>query len=81
MKQIYTKNELLEELRKNNLPCDYTTLLRYERRGIVPKPQRIEFPERKWRVYSAAEIADIVNKVRQYRKHLARMGGKAKTTA
>ena len=77
-KQVFTKNELLDELKKNGLPCDYTTLLRYERRGIVPKPRNyIEFTERRWRMYTAQEIAEIVGRVRQYRKHLSRKGGPA----
>jgi hypothetical protein len=79
-KQVYTKNELLEELKRNGLPSDYTTLLRYERSGIVSKPKNyIELPERSWRIYSASEIADIVKSVRRYRKHLARKGGYARS--
>ena len=69
MGQVYSKQYLLKALKKHGLPCSYQTLLEYEDKGIVSKPQSsLKFHNGDWRMYTQEEIDNIVAQVSAYRK-------------
>jgi len=62
-----TKKHLVVALKKAKLPHAYTTLISYEKKGIIPKSKNpIDYGRLKWRSYTDEEIVDIVNCVREY---------------
>ena len=54
-----TKKNLQEALRKNGLPSDYLTIIRYEEKGVIPKVA--ESGENRY--YTQEEIDTIVSLV------------------
>lgn len=56
-KSKYRPNDLLSEIDR-----DKTTLLRWEKRGLIPKARR---DSRGWRWYTPEEYHEVLNKVRQ----------------
>ena len=56
-KSKYRPNDLLSEIDR-----DKTTLLRWEKRGLIPKARR---DSRGWRWYTPEEYHEVVKKVRQ----------------
>lgn len=65
---VYLKQHLLKALQKAGLPHSYPTLVRYEQKGIIPSSRLITSKNRKWRVYSEQDIADIVKVIAEYKK-------------
>lgn len=53
------------------IPCSYRSLIRLEKKGIVPYPENyLNFGSgRKWRLYSREEINSIVKKVIAYKQN------------
>lgn len=69
MAEIFSKKHLLEALKRAGLPYTYASLLEYEKKGIVPKPQHaIGFGNGRWRFYTMQEIKENVRRIAQYRK-------------
>jgi len=67
MATIFSKNQLLKTLKSERLPHSYMTLLEYERKGIIPRPETaIGFGNGKWRFYTKEEIYNIIVLVRKY---------------
>jgi hypothetical protein len=66
---IYTKGYLLDALRGIGLPATYLSLLRYERRGIIPKTKRMigVNNEPLPRYYTERDIEKIIDKLRVFK--------------
>ena len=60
-----SKKQLLEALKKANLPHSYPTLLEYEAKGVIPEPS---LNANNNRIYSETDIQEIIVKVREWRK-------------
>lgn len=76
MDEVFTKAHLQKALDRAKLPSDYTTILKYERKGIIPLPQkRIRYGKRFWRSYSQEEIDNIVALIRAYKGGQTSKGG------
>ena len=65
--KIYLKQDLVKYLEFRGLPHSYPTILRYEKRGVIPSPRMnikgteyLEFTN-KWRVYTGKTIKDIAD--------------------
>jgi len=69
MKQsLFTKMHLLQALKDAGEPCSYSSLLYYEKLGVVKKPTRsIPMGDRSYRAYTQAEIDRTVSKIKKYR--------------
>jgi hypothetical protein len=66
---VYLKKHLLEALSKEGLPYSYSTLLKYERQGIIPKAkQTLTYNNSEWRTYTEREVKKIIKLIRKYRK-------------
>ena len=48
------------------LPHTKPTIVRYERLGIIPIPERIEYGKKKHRIYTEPLIKESVEKVKKY---------------
>lgn len=73
----YSKQHLLIALAKAGLPCSYTTLIKYERNGIIPAPNSpatFKKSKRVWRFYSEEEIEDIIAKVKKHKVSSGKRG-------
>lgn len=70
MNDVFSKKYLLESLKRAGVPYSYKSLLLYEKKGIIPKPENaIGFGRgSKWRLYRQDEINDIVARVVAYKK-------------
>jgi len=58
--KFYTKKDILEAL-----DISYLTLLRWEKHGIVKKPDN----RARERIYTESEYAEILEKIKTARKH------------
>jgi hypothetical protein len=66
--KIYTRKHLSKALDKANLPSSPKALSEYEAKGIIPRGGSFEIVNRRNdRFYTQEEIAEIVEKVRQYK--------------
>ena len=65
MDKTQSKKQLLEALKKANLPFSYPTLLEYESKGVIPMPALNSNGDR---IYSENDIKEIIVKVREWRK-------------
>lgn len=73
-----TKQHLQLALKKAHLPYCYTTILKYEKKGIIPLPENPEVykaAKRTWRSYSQEEIDNIVKLVKKYKDSVSTRGG------
>ena len=69
MNGLFSKRYLLTSLKQSGLPCTYQTLMNYEKKGIVLRPQSaIGFGNGSWRLYTKQEIDESVRKVANHRK-------------
>ena len=69
MAKIYSKKHLLEALKSAGQPFTYASLLEYEKKGVLPKPEHaIGFGNGRWRFYTMVEIKENVRLVAEYRK-------------
>lgn len=60
--KAYLKKQFLEELAKRGVQIGYKALLKYEKNGIVPRP------EGNWRLYSEEDIETYANAIKKYRE-------------
>ena len=65
--KIYTKRDLLKALKKANLPYSYKTLLQYEKAGLLDRGGNEIVSRSSTRFYTEQEIAEIVQKVKNYK--------------
>ena len=67
--RVFTKRHLQEALKKHGLPSSYSTVLKYEEMGVIPKPaQVISYGKGKeYRSYMQEEIDEIVRLVKAYK--------------
>lgn len=61
--KYYHSKDLSLYLKKIGLPFSRTTLLKYEREGVLPEPKRIKYYNKSTRIYTAKEIRDISLKI------------------
>ena len=69
MGKMYSKQHLLQALKKEGLPSTYKSLLKYEKAGIVPTGDNaIGFGiSNRWRLYTEDEIKQIVDTVKKHK--------------
>src|SRR3990167_3103519 len=68
MENLYSNRNLLDRLKKEGLPSSITSLIRYEKMGILPEPHYVaKFKDRSWGFYSATQIEEIVSIIKSYR--------------
>ena len=67
--KIYLKKDLVSYLKSKNLPHSYPTILRYEKRGVIPSPRMntkgmdyLNFTS-DWRVYTGKTIKMIAEDI------------------
>lgn len=48
--KMFLKQDLFNELKKRGITLSYSTLLRYERAGVIARPQNT------WRLYSEDDV-------------------------
>lgn len=63
---IVGMKNLMEALAKEKLPHTKPTLITYEKKGIIPIPERIEYGNKKHRVYTEEQIRVSVENVKKY---------------
>ena len=64
MVKVYTKQHLLQALKKAGLPHTYKSLLNYEKQGVISRGGEIESVNNN-RYFNEWEIAEIVEKIRK----------------
>ncbi len=69
MPASFSKKHLLAALKKANLPHTHKSLIKYERAGIIPTSANpLSFGvTNTWRLYTAEEIEQIVQKVKDFK--------------
>lgn len=60
---MYFKKQMFEKVKEAGVSISYQTLLKYEKNGVIPPPQRVG----SWRMYSDEDIALIIEKVKTHR--------------
>ena len=66
---MYLKQQLLEAIEKEGLPCSYSTLLKYERQGIIPLAENtLTYNDREWRTYTEREVKNIIKLIKKHKK-------------
>ena len=68
MQSILSKKHLMEALKRAGLPYSYNSILDFERKGVIPRPES-ELGNQEYkgnRVYNQEEIEQIVAKVSAY---------------
>ena len=75
--EFYTKKSLLEELKKAHdkypslqIGYSYMSLMSYEKKGIVDKPQTVLVCGKDWRFYTKEDMATAVDRVVEYKRTL-----------
>lgn len=71
IQNLYTKKDLLDALKQANkdnpdkkIGYTYMTLLKYEKAGLIIKPQNMVMVNGKpWRFYTKEEIQECVNRI------------------
>jgi len=58
---MYMKNDLFKEMKNRGLSISYSSLLRYERDGIIQRP------ESTWRLYTKQQVEDIIGAIVSHR--------------
>ena len=66
---MITIQQFQDILKSKGLLYSKPTILRFERLGILPKPEVIKQKERFMRIYSDAYVKDAVRKITEYEKH------------
>ena len=66
--KIYTKQHLLQALKKAGLPHTYKSLLNFERQQVIGRGGELESASND-RYFTEKEIADIVSKIKSYRQN------------
>lgn len=65
--RLYSKEQLVEALRKAKLPCSRPTFKKYEEKGIILRPANaLVINTDEWRIYTLAEIKENVQRVSDY---------------
>lgn len=67
--KLYSKKYVLLALKKAKLPHNYRTLIRYERLGVIKRPDAI-MQGSKDRYYTEEDINEIVGQVRKWKEKL-----------
>jgi hypothetical protein len=67
--KIYTKTYLLEKLKNIGLVHSYKTLIKYEKKRLIPHGGNIKCYGSKDRFYTIDEIKKIVNKIKKLRRN------------
>lgn len=69
---MYLKKHLLDALSKEGLPCSYSTLLKYEKLGVIPKAKHtLSYNDSEWRSYTEREVNMIIKLVKKHRTKLS----------
>ena len=64
--KFYFSRDLRGYLKSQNLPHNRSTLVHYEKQGIIPAPnKRIRMGNVEWRIYTWDEIVEIANVLRE----------------
>ena len=59
--KFYFKKDLMNILREKGLPHSHVSIIKYEKLGLIRSPRRsAENFKYKWRIYTGAEIREIV---------------------
>lgn len=65
--KVYTKKHLADALKAEGLPHSYPTILNYESKGVIKRPNSsVEFADRDWRFYTEEEIKSNVQLVKEH---------------
>ena len=67
--QLLSKQHFLEALRQAGLPCTYLTLMKWEKKGIISKPEHMQkMNGYTWRFYTVSEILENIKRIKEYKK-------------
>lgn len=67
--QLFTKMHLLKALKVAGQPSSYSSLLHYEKKDVISKPEQfLPMGNRSYRAYTREEIKSIVAKIKEYRE-------------
>ena len=64
---LYPVSHLFKELRENNLPCTFKSLLNLEKRGLILEPtERRLIRGHQWRLYTIDRIQEIIKHLKSH---------------
>lgn len=67
MAKILTRKHLREALKKEGLPSSLTSIIKYEKQGLIPS-KTTDLGQRRDQTFSEADIAGVVQKVKESQK-------------